>query len=250
MRDLMDDINNPAAPPESAQNRTEPEQQNRAADVESRYGRQYNYGSASGTAQNSMESTYELPSAAPGERSVMTDILKAALGALVGALPGMLLWIIIGKIGYTASICGFLLAVGIVFGYTFMSKDDGIPLSWGVVICLVIMVSSVYLAERIVWTWEMVDAFKEFIPIAKETAYLTAELYGYEDFVVDDNAIKSYMVDLFGFSDGTFANCWSNFSKVIEVTGSESEYHKSLLQSYAFAALGGGSLFYKFAKKR
>jgi len=36
----------------------------------------------------------------------MTDILKAALGVLVGALPVMLLWIIIGKIGYTASIGG------------------------------------------------------------------------------------------------------------------------------------------------
>ncbi len=245
MRDFMDDINNPASSPE-------PVQEQQTQNFENRYDGQYNYGGNYNAQQNSSktENTYKLPSVAVGERSIMTDILKASLGAIVGALPGMLLWIIIGKIGYTASICGLLLAAGIVFGYTFMTKDDAIPLSWGVVICLVIMIASVYFAERIVWTWAMVDAFKDFIPKVKESTYTYTEQFGYEDFVINDDYIKSYTKSLFGFSEGTFSNCWSNFKKVVEVTGSESEYHQSLLQSYAFAALGGGSLFYKFARNK
>lgn len=213
MRDFMDDINNPASSPE-------PVQEQQTQNFENRYDGQYNYGGNYNAQQNSSktENTYKLPSVAVGERSIMTDILKASLGAIVGALPGMLLWIIIGKIGYTASICGLLLAAGIVFGYTFMTK--------------------------------MVDAFKDFIPKVKESTYTYAEQFGYEDFVINDDYIKSYTKSLFGFSEGTFSNCWSNFKKVVEVTGSESEYHQSLLQSYAFAALGGGSLFYKFARNK
>lgn len=255
MKDFMDDINSPASPPEPV---TPQEQQGSSDSSENRYGYsgQNGFGSNYGTKISSTveENTYDLPSSSGGERSIMTDILKAVLGALVGAIPGMALWVIIGKTGYIASVCGLLLAAGIVFGYTFMTKDDGIPLSWGVVICLVIMVSAVYFAERIVWTWEMVDAFKALKPVTRDLFSLSSDLYGYSDELIEsfdiDKAVDSYMKSEFGFSEGTFGNCWSNFNKVIEATGSKSEFHSDLFMSYAFSALGGGSLFYKFARKR
>lgn len=258
MKDFMDDINSPAEPREPSL----PDREEQPAETQiengsvNRYGHEYDRKPTNFSPVH--ESTYDLPGQTE-ERSIMTDILKAVLGALIGAIPGMGLWILIGKTGYVASACGLLLAAGIVFGYTFMTKDNVIPLSWGVAICLVIMVSAVYFAERIVWTWEMVDAFKNIVPQTKDLYYsLTDTLYSYSDedissFVSDqylDDQINTYLKSTFGFTEGTFSNCWNNFSKVIEATNSENDFHKDLFSSYIFAALGGGSLFYKFAKNK
>jgi hypothetical protein len=46
------------------------------------------------------------------------SVLPGLIGALLGSIPGVLLWIIIGQIGYIAGICGFLMVRGAIFGYT------------------------------------------------------------------------------------------------------------------------------------
>lgn len=46
------------------------------------------------------------------------SIVSGLIGALLGSIPGVILWVIIGQLGYIAGICGFLMVRGAIFGYT------------------------------------------------------------------------------------------------------------------------------------
>ena len=182
------------------------------------------------------------------EDSVLNEVLKGILGALVGAVPGILLWVVIGRVGFIAAICGAVLAGGTVAGYIFMSKDNFLPQHYGVIICLAVIIISVYISQKVVWCWELSDIF------AKEFSSYRKEMYNYGDSVgmtrsEIDSIINQSIRDEFGFSELSFSNCFSNFGKVLSALDCRGKYYISLLECYAFAALGGGSLFTKFARK-
>lgn len=44
-------------------------------------------------------------------------VLPGLVGALLGSIPGILLWIILGQVGFIAGICGWLMIRGAIFGY-------------------------------------------------------------------------------------------------------------------------------------
>ena len=182
------------------------------------------------------------------EESVLAEILKGILGAVVGAIPGVLLWIIIGRVGFIAAICGAVLAGGTVAGYIFMSKDNFLPQHYGVIICLAVIIISVYISQKVVWCWELSDIFqKEFSAYRKEM-YDYGDSFGRTRSEVD-SIINESIKEEFGFTELSFGNCFSNFGKVLKALDSKGRYYLSLLECYGFAALGGGSLFAKFAKK-
>ena len=45
-------------------------------------------------------------------------VFPGLIGALLGVIPGVVLWIILGQLGYIAGICGWLMVRGAIFGYT------------------------------------------------------------------------------------------------------------------------------------
>lgn len=45
-------------------------------------------------------------------------VLPGIVGALIGSIPGILLWILLGQVGFIAGICGWLMIRGAIFGYT------------------------------------------------------------------------------------------------------------------------------------
>ena len=44
-------------------------------------------------------------------------VLPGVVGALLGSIPGILLWIILGQVGFIAGICGWLMIRGAILGY-------------------------------------------------------------------------------------------------------------------------------------
>ena len=48
----------------------------------------------------------------------VASVLPGLIGALLGVIPGVLLWILLGQLGYIAGICGWLMVRGAIFGYT------------------------------------------------------------------------------------------------------------------------------------
>lgn len=44
-------------------------------------------------------------------------VFSGLVGALLGSIPGILLWIVLGQVGFIAGICGWLMIRGAMFGY-------------------------------------------------------------------------------------------------------------------------------------
>jgi hypothetical protein len=181
--------------------------------------------------------------------SPVITLLKGMLGALVGAVPGFLLCIIVGKMGYIASICGAAVALGAIFGYHFMTVKGDVHDAAGVVICAVVCIFTVFIANKIVWIWEMSDVLEDMIPdinaiemMIEEEPSLTRSQC---EELISEEIMEEALYDTYGVRSSDFGECYSNFSLIIDKTGLKKSYTSSLWKSYLFAAMGIAYLFVK-----
>lgn len=130
------------------------------------------------------------------------------VGAIIGTILGLVVWCIIGMMGYISWIGGLALAAGAFFGYQLLGKGFS-PV--GAVVCLVLVLGSVWVGTRITYAIEMRSSFKEeeAVGIVAEALYdldddpSTVEIllhYGdYEEFFDDilDAANQDTVSDLF-----------------------------------------------------
>ncbi|MBQ5331685.1 MAG: hypothetical protein J6K92_00265 [Oscillospiraceae bacterium] len=153
----------------------------------------------------------------PAEESTLLILGKALLGAMLGAIPAMLLWVVLGKVGYLAAISGFFMMAGEIIACDhFTRKSRNMNIQTALVICVIVMIIDVYLCERFVWSWELCDVLNEYS----------------ED----------------GYSVGIF-DCFKNFSEITEVLEIQADFTSSLVKSYLFAVLGAVAGVMKLAKK-
>lgn len=188
------------------------------------------------------------------ESPVITGI-KGILGAIIGAIPGMALWIILGKLGFVFSACGLLIAMGIVFGYGAMTKKGNLPVWLMIIIFLAVFMLAMIMSEKIVWTWELASAFKEYLPtfrediitsiMAEDSSLTRLEV---EQFLTDD-IYNQVVEESFGIVNGNFGECFSNFSILLEKLEMKGDYIFSLVKSSLFGLVGGIALFAKMGKK-
>lgn len=185
-----------------------------------------------------------------GESPAITTF-KGLLGAVIGAIPGMIVWIILGKIGVVASVVGMLISAGIIFGFSFMTKNANLNTGIVIVICLGVFLVSMLLSEKIVWTWELAETFKSYLPTFREEIITSVMA---EDSTLTRADVKSILTDdlyneilqeSFGVKEGTFSECFSNFSVLLEKLELKSEYTASLFKSMLFGIVGGGAFFAK-----
>ncbi len=187
-----------------------------------------------------------------GESKVITA-LKGLLGAVVGAIPGMIVWIILGKIGVIFSAVGILIGLGIIFGFSFLTKNGDLPLWLMFVIFLGVFALAMILSEKIVWTWELADTFKEYLPTFREDiisgAMAESDMTRAEvESVLTDELFTEIVEENFGVKEGTFGECFSNFSTLLENLEMKGEYIVSLLKSSLFGIIGGIAVFAKIGK--
>ncbi|MDE7364949.1 MAG: hypothetical protein K2N27_08750 [Ruminococcus sp.] len=188
-----------------------------------------------------------------GESPVITA-LKGLVGAVIGAIPGMLIWIILGKIGFVFSAVGILIGFGIIIGYGVMVKDtDALPIWLMLVIFFVVFAIAMILSEKIVWTWELADTFKEYLPtyrediitgVLAESDMTRAEV----ESILTDELFTEFVEENFGVKEGTFGECFSNFSTLLENLDMKGKYIASLLKSSLFGIVGGIGIFAKMGK--
>ncbi|MDE6519582.1 MAG: hypothetical protein K2K91_03855 [Ruminococcus sp.] len=188
-----------------------------------------------------------------GESPVITA-LKGLVGAVIGAIPGMLIWIILGKIGFVFSAVGILIGLGIFIGYGFMVKNaDALPIWLMLVIFFVVFAIAMILSEKIVWTWELADTFKEYLPtyrediitgVLAESDMTRAEV----ESILTDELFTEFVEENFGVKEGTFGECFSNFSTLLENLDMKGKYIASLLKSSLFGIVGGIGVFAKMGK--
>ena len=184
---------------------------------------------------------------AGGESSMFMSLLKAIGGALVGALPGFILWILVGRFGFIAPLCGGILALGVVAGYVFMSKDGELPQIYGIISCIVIIIAAIFLAEKIVWCWKMADMFPQLIATIKEPLYLLGDAGGLSQEAVDEIVDENLREGL-GFSESSFSNFFFNFNRSLRYFGVAGRYYFNLVLSYAVAAAGSFWMYRKVTR--
>lgn len=188
-----------------------------------------------------------------GESPVITA-LKGLVGAVIGAIPGMLIWIILGKVGFVFSAVGILIGFGILMGYGVMVKDtDALPIWLMLVIFFVVFAIAMILSEKIVWTWELADTFKEYLPtyrediitgVLAESDMTRAEV----ESILTDELFTEFVEENFGVKEGTFGECFSNFSTLLENLDMKGKYIASLAKSSLFGIIGGIGVFAKMGK--
>ena len=174
----------------------------------------------------------------PDESPLVTGI-KGFIGAVIGALPGMLVWVILGKLGYIAVLCGLLLAFGSFFGYNLMTKKGQLPFAVGAVMCIAVIVIAVFMAEKIVWCWELTDLFNEQIPLWRAEINSIATEYGDAMSASEvDLLFDELMLEEYGFTEASFSTCFYNFGDLLETLEVKSDFTMSLVKSYVCAVAG------------
>ena len=130
-------------------------------------------------------------------------VVTGIIGALIGAVIGGAVIILLGRLGYVASISGWILAVCTLKGYQLLGKGFSTK---SLVICLILIVVTPYLADRVDWAMYVKEAW---------------ESWG----------------DKISFGEA--------FALVPEIVASDAEikaeYIKALVMIYIFAALGAFS---------
>lgn len=172
-----------------------------------------------------------------GSDSKLMPALKAFLGAAVGAIPGVILIIFVAKLGFIASICGAVMAVGVFAGYTFMTKDNELDTKIGLIICGAVMLIGIYIAVRTSWVMNMTDAIKEGMSAGK--ALLS-------DSELTDSDFDSLYKIIYGVDEPSFSECSSHFSDLLSRFGLKGKFFLSFLENLGFAALGCFGTFAKF----
>lgn len=142
-----------------------------------------------------------------------SNLAAGLVGAFLGSLIGCIIWILIYKLGYIAGIAGAVTGICAMKGYELLGGHLD---KKGVFGSVVIMVAMIYFANRLAWSWEVYDAFKEYeisfsdaykglFPVLKES-----DLIGsfYTDLVIGYllTAVASFrnIINAFKASTGSF----------------------------------------------
>ena len=87
------------------------------------------------------------------------NYLTGTIGALPGVIVGIVLWIIISKLGYIAGIAGILMMLCSLKGFELLGGRLSIP---GIIICVVLDLIAVYFAHNISCAIEIMDTMKDY----------------------------------------------------------------------------------------
>lgn len=143
----------------------------------------------------------------PAELEKSENIPLGILGALVGALLGALSIILLNQLNLIAAISGFILAFCTLKGY---EKLGGKLSGVGIIVSILLMLVTPYLADRINWA----------LVIVKE------------------------------LPDVSFTEAFASVHQIIKLAELEGAYFKDILMLYGFCVLGAFSTVASVLKKK
>lgn len=148
--------------------------------------------------------TQEIPEVAVKRENVLTGIVGALLGAAIGA--GAI--ILLGQLGYIASISGFILAVCTLKGYELLGGKLSVK---GIVISLLLLLVTPYIADRLDWAIVIMNEYSgEGVTFGQAFAAVPALI---EEEAIDKNSYITNLLMLYGF---TILGAFSTFKGVFQ----------------------------------
>lgn len=133
-----------------------------------------------------------------GYAGTKENVITGIIGALIGAIIGGAVIILLSRIGLVASISGWILAICAIKGYQLLGKGFSIK---GMIICLILIVITPYLANKLDWALYVREAYDNEIGLGRAISLLS-------NMMSFDSQLKA-------------------------------QYIKSLLMIYLFAGIGG-----------
>ena len=129
------------------------------------------------------------------------------IGAIIGACLGIIVWCLIGKLGYIAWIGGLAIS-GLSFGgYYLLGKDFS---KAGIIIVVVLIIVSVYVATRLNWAMELQDSMKDYM-------------------------------------DMSLTDCFAEVMDMIELADAKGKFYRDLFLGYGITAISSISVLKKAA---
>ena len=89
------------------------------------------------------------------------NVPAGILGALLGAVLGGASIVLVSQMGLLAAICGVILSICVLKGYELMSGGFSVK---GLIVCLILVAVTPYLADRLDWAIIVVEEIPE-IPL-------------------------------------------------------------------------------------
>lgn len=146
----------------------------------------------------------------PVQEKKRENVVTGTVGALIGAVIGAAAIILVSRLGYVAGFCGLILAVCTLKGYELLG---GKLSAKGIIIGVILMLVTPYLADRIDWALLVLEEFSDY-----------------------------------GIS---FAEAFAAIPELIEEEAIEaSDYYTNLAMLYGFTLLGGFSTVIGAIKKK
>ncbi|MDE5994483.1 MAG: hypothetical protein K2G60_03105 [Oscillospiraceae bacterium] len=126
-----------------------------------------------------------------------SKLIPGIVGALLGSLIGCVVYFLVWQLGYIAAIAGLVTAVCAFKGYEILG---GVVDKKGVIVCVIMIILSVLLANKLVWAYDAYSALKE---------------YG-----------------------ASFFDCFRSIKGIISEANLTNEYYGDLVMAYLMTALG------------
>lgn len=145
------------------------------------------------------------PMAVPAPRE---NVVTGIVGALIGAAIGGAVIILLGRLGYVASISGWILAVCTMKGYQLLGKGFSMK---SAIICLILIIVTPYLADRLDWALYVKDAWGDEVTLGEAFA-IVPELIGLDASLKAEYIKGLVMIYIFA-ALGAFSTIKSLFSK-------------------------------------
>lgn len=136
------------------------------------------------------------------------NVLTGIVGALIGAALGGGSIILLSQLGYVAALSGLILAICTLKGYELLGGQLS---GKGIVICIVLMLVTPYIADRIDWAIVIINSFPEENITLGEAFAVVHEVLEEADMVGD--YVKNLLM-IYGFALlGAFGTLRSLFKK-------------------------------------
>lgn len=92
-------------------------------------------------------------------KSSGSNVLAGLVGAFLGSLVGVVLWLVVYKLGYIAGISGAVMVICAMMGYNKFGKKLDLK---GIIICVVLCIGMIYISERLSVSMELYQEFSDY----------------------------------------------------------------------------------------
>lgn len=158
------------------------------------------------------------------------NVALGVVGAVIGTMLGLVVWCIIGAMGFISWIGGLALVAGAFFGYILLAKDIG---KTGTLIVALLVIASVYIGTRLTYAISIHKVLKD----------------EFESYDLDAETLE-LSEDILGFDiDASTPEIFVNLNDYLDAVDGRSDFNGDLAYGYLFTIAASAAFIAKRRKR-